>query len=150
MNKKALLKFIYILYLIAIIAFIFSNSLPSIKESAEASGRLLKFINGLLDVFRIPTMSSDVFIRKAAHFTEFFVLGGSLFGYTFFDKKSNFTSAVNCAFFSCLIAMADETIQYFTGRGSMLLDVWLDLLGAITAIIIFYYIGKRKQIKNSR
>jgi VanZ family protein len=44
--------------------------------------------------------------------------------------------------------MTDETIQYFTQRGSRLLDVWLDFSGALTAIIIFYFIYKL--IKNKR
>lgn len=139
MKKKIILKTFYIIYLLGVVAFIFSNSLPSIKESAETSGRLLSFINAILDTFKLPVMESDVFIRKAAHFFEFFVLGASICGYSYFDKKCDINYIVKSILFSCLIAMSDETIQYFVGRGSMLLDVWLDLSGAIIGILIIYF-----------
>ncbi|MBQ4116277.1 MAG: VanZ family protein [Clostridia bacterium] len=144
MSKKLFIKVVYILYLVGIIAFIFSNSLPSIEESAESSGRLLGFINGILEACKLPIMTSDVFIRKAAHFAEFFVLGASVCGYSVFDKKLDVNYAIKSVLFSCLIAMSDETIQYFTGRGSMLLDAWLDLFGAVTGIVICYFILKKK------
>lgn len=144
MNSKKLFKVIYIAYLIFIIGFIFSNSLPSIKESAETSGRLLTFINTILESVRLPVMKNDVFIRKAAHFAEFFVLGASVCGYSCFDKKCDINYIVKSILFTCLIAMSDETIQYFTGRGSMLLDVWLDLSGATTGILISFSVIKIK------
>ena len=144
MKKKTLFKTLYIVYILGIIAFIFSNSLPSIEESAETSGRLLSFINNILESLKLPIMESDVFIRKAAHFAEFFVLGASICGYSYFDKKCDFNYMVKSILFSCLVAMSDETIQYFTGRGSMLLDVWLDLFGATVGILIARFISKRR------
>ncbi len=149
MKKKLLIKIIYTVYLAGVIAFIFGNSLPTIEESAETSGRLLGFINGILEAFKLPVMTSDVFIRKFAHFAEFFVLGASVCGYSVFDKKIDVNYAIKSVLFSCLIAMSDETIQYFTGRGSMLLDVWLDLFGATTGIIICYFVFKKKLKKYS-
>lgn len=149
MNKELLIRVVYILYLVGIIVFIFSNSLPSIEESAESSGRLLGFINGILEAFKLPILTSDVFIRKTAHFAEFFVLGASVCGYSVFDKRIDVNYAIKSVLFSCLIAMSDETIQYFTGRGSMLLDVWLDLSGAVTGIVICYFLLKKKLKKYS-
>lgn len=149
MKKKTIFKVIYIIYLVGIITFIFSNSLPSIEESAETSGRLLSFINTILDGLKLPIMESDVFIRKAAHFAEFFVLGASVFGYSYFDKKYDKNYIVKSIFFCCLVAMSDETIQYFTGRGSMVLDVWLDLSGATAGIIISFLIIKNKLTKTA-
>ncbi len=144
MKNKTLFKVIYIVYLIGIVGFIFSNSFPSIKESAETSGRLLAFINGILEALRFPVMESDMFIRKAAHFAEFFVFGASICGYSYFDKKCDTNYIFKSVLISCLVAMSDETIQYFTGRGSMLLDVWLDLFGATVGIIVsFVFINNK-------
>ncbi|MBQ6702837.1 MAG: VanZ family protein [Clostridia bacterium] len=146
MKKKTLIRIIFAVYLVAFIAFIFSNSLPSIEESAQTSGKALSIINKILDFFGIPTMAGDLIIRKTAHFIEFFILGASLFInallYTELDKNTAFY----CIFASCLVAMTDETIQYFSERGSMLLDVWLDLSGATTAILIFFLIYRKKQL----
>ena len=147
MKNKTLFKFIYIIYILGIIAFIFSNSLPSINESAETSGKVLSFINTVLEELKLPIMESDVFIRKAAHFAEFFVLGASICSYSLFDKKCDINYVIKALLLACLVAMTDETIQYFTGRGSMLLDVWLDLSGATTGIILASLVVKNKIAK---
>lgn len=146
MKNRKLFQILYIVYLIAIVLFIFSNSLPSMEESAETSGRLLNTVNTVLDSVGLPKMESDTLIRKTAHFVEFFVLGASLFGYTILTDKVRYNCSIYCAFASCLIAMADETIQYFSERGSLLTDVWLDLFGAVVAITLFHLIySKRKK-----
>ena len=129
MNKKKIIRILFGVYLIVFVAFIFSNSLPSIEESAASSGRVLKILNNILDFFGLPIMTSDLFIRKAGHFIEFFILGTSVFVNLLLYKSPQKSTVVNCIFGSCLVAMTDETIQHFSKRGSMLLDVWLDLFG---------------------
>jgi VanZ family protein len=118
--------------------------LPSIEESAQTSGRVLEILNNVLSFFGLPLLKSDFLIRKAAHFIEFFVLGASLFGYTLFNRVPDKNTVIRCAFLSCIIAMTDETIQHFTDRGSMLLDVWLDFIAALIAISLFYLIYQVK------
>lgn len=150
MKKKTLIKTLYIAYLLFIIVFIFSNSLPSIEESAETSGRLLTFINNILEMLKIPVMESDTFIRKTAHFAEFFVLGASLIGYYNIDKKCNCNNVIKSILFVCIIAMTDETIQHFTGRGSLVLDVWLDLFGGTVGILSLFQVFNTYNRKNQK
>lgn len=147
MNKKAIFKFLYIILIIAVCTFIFSNSVYSKEDSADTSGRIMNFLNNLLDFLHIPIKLNQHFVRKAAHFTEFFILGASLFGYTVFFGTPSINNSVYCCFLSCLVAMSDETIQYFTERGSMLLDVWLDFSSASLAIFLLYLFWN---IKNKR
>lgn len=80
-------------------------------------------------------------IRKLAHFTEFFILGGYL--WFLFKNKISYLFAV-------IVAIIDEIIQIFTpGRTAKVLDVLIDslgsLLGFICVMIIFYKISKYKE-----
>lgn len=84
-------------------------------------------------------------IRKLAHFTEFFILGGYLC--FLFKKKISYLFAV-------LAAFIDETIQIFTpGRSAKILDVLIDstgaLLGFIFIMLIFYKINNFKEKKKT-
>ncbi len=148
-RKHTIFKICYILLIIAFVLYIFSNSIESKSESASKSGNIVETINKVLEEVNAPIKLTDVFVRKTAHFVEFFVLGTLLFGFTFFDKKVYYTNEIYACFIACLVAMTDETIQYFSKRGSMLLDVWLDFLSATLAITFFYLIykiyNKRKQ-----
>ena len=144
MKKTIIKEILYIVYLILLIAFIFGNSFASIEESAEDSGRILAFINNILNSLRIPIEFSEFFIRKTAHFIEFFTLGASVFGYVVLFKKVTIPNVIYSIFTSCLIAMLDETIQYFTNRGSMLLDVWLDFFAALISIVLLYVLYRIK------
>ena len=139
-NKNTIIKILYILLIILFIAFIFSNSIETKDESASKSGRLLGIINIILEKINIPILATDTLIRKAAHFAEFFILGTLLFGYTLIDRKIELKNEIYASFIACLVAMSDETIQYFSNRGSMLLDVWLDFLSATLAISFFYLV----------
>lgn len=143
--KRKIFKYLYILLILFFIAFIFSNSLDSMGDSAEKSGRILDFVNGILEKLRSPILFSEVFVRKTAHFLEFFLLGCLLFGYTFYFSKINIKSSVYCSYVATLTAMTDETIQFFSGRGSMLLDVWLDTSATALAIFLLYGLYKMKK-----
>ena len=148
-KRKTVIKIIYFIYLILLISFIFSNSLTPKSESASQSGRALGIVNSILEAFHIPKLQSDFLIRKAGHFIEFFILGASLFGYSIIEKSITANNAVYTTFTACLVAMGDETIQYFSGRGSMLLDVWLDLFSSATAIWLIYCFYKLRHKKSS-
>jgi len=146
MNKKKLIKILYCVYLLLYICFIFSNSIKSRELSANDSNYILNALNNFLELIHIPIVLSGLFVRKLAHFTEFFILGLSLSGYLIINKKIERNNFIQISFLSCLVAMTDETIQYFSGRGSMLLDVWLDFSSAVLAIFLIYLFRERKQI----
>ena len=115
------------------IAFIWGNSCLSREASGAQSGRLTAFLMGILDPNgRIPEESFHHFVRKMAHFTEFGLLGtlvGSLVRRIGLLTGRKLRSLP--VLLVLLVAVTDEYIQYFTGRGSMVTDVVLDFSGAL-------------------
>lgn len=140
MTKKRIIKLVYGLYILLFIAFIFSNSLATREASAETSGRLLTFVNGFLGKLGSNALFTEFVIRKLGHFTEFFLLGFSVAGFFAVDKNITKRNMFNSTYFCLIIAACDETVQYFSGRGSMLLDVWLDYFSSIVGIAVIYFI----------
>ncbi len=149
-KKRLIVNVLYTIFIVLIITFIFGNSLSNKEESANQSGSVLAFVNSILEFINFPVLMSHKFLRKLAHFTEFFVLGASVMGLFLYNKKENYDYFVYSCFFCCFIAMTDETIQYFTNRGSMLLDVWLDFFGACVGITFLYFIYKFIKSKKSK
>ena len=100
---------------------------------------------------------SEALLRKSAHFIEYAVLGSELsLLFVLYGLKKDDTRNVKTIFIghimqlfivSVLVAMIDETIQYFSGRYSSLFDVWLDLTGVTFAAIVFFIIVSIKAKK---
>ncbi|MBM7712101.1 VanZ family protein [Enterococcus xiangfangensis] len=92
----------------------------------------------------------EFFIRKAAHFMTYFVLGGSL--YLGLSPKLKQKSSVLSLFFAWLAATGyaaiDEFHQMLTGgRTPLFQDVMLDASGALTAcvLILMYQMIRKKR-----
>ena len=92
----------------------------------------------------------EFFIRKAAHFFTFFILGGSLF----LVLNSKIKQTIWSLFFSWMSATGyaamDEFHQMLTGdRTPLFQDVMLDSVGALTAcvmlVIYFEFIRNRSK-----
>lgn len=136
-GKAILMKKNYIYLIIAILAtvFIFSNSMQNADESSKISGGLLMAVSRFTERFNFTV--SHHFLRKAAHFTEFFMQGVFL---TLFFKNTRLRlqgGAVYVAFLGLLTACCDEFIQlFFDGRGSQVSDVFIDFSGTVTSILI--------------
>lgn len=149
-NRKKLI--IICIIIAATLTVIWGHSFMSQEESAEESGFVFEFLKPFLEFFVGEGNATELFVRKAAHFTEFFVLG---FEWLIFmrtvvkdricsdEKKDKKTAAgvaavriVNAWFLGTMCAAVDETIQIFSGRGSSLLDVWLDSAGCLTALLL--------------
>ena len=101
---------------------------------------------------------TDHLVRKTAHFVEFAVLGGLLClvckvcmvtggepgvgepgGKSGGESggeptKSGVVRAVCACLLGLLAAFLDETLQLFSGRGSMVADVWLDFAGVVCGV----------------
>ena len=130
-------------------SFIWYNSTISGEGSGALSQMVTEFLCDIIG--EVPADNFEEthhFVRKAAHFTEFAVLGVL---YTLIknilDKKavsSLLFFPISCTLFT---AVTDEFIQSFTGRGSSVRDVMLDFAGAVTGIAlaaIFTAITRRK------
>jgi VanZ family protein len=123
------LKYFFPIITVCVLAFIWHNSAADAVESTEASDRVLEIIKSLIGE---QTFITDYLVRKAAHFSEFALLGYCLC----MDARLWTRDIIKVALFVPLMALMsaciDETVQLFSlNRASMLADVWLDFSGAI-------------------
>ena len=136
MNRRSIGTLLLLLAVLAVLAFIWGNSLDSAAESSLKSGRMRELIQPLLELLVGQGNVTDHLVRKLAHFTEFAVLGALLLLLTAAAFRVRLQSVVNCLFFLMAAAQTDETIQIFTGRGPQIQDVWLDFAGGFTGLLV--------------
>ena len=131
-------KLIYTIITILWIAVIFGFSLQPATVSNNMSGSILTRI--LAPMFPQIMENKELahlahlFVRKAAHFTEYMVLGMLSVNaiHYYLTKKLYVIGAGFCV----VIAMIDETIQLFVeGRSGQVSDVLLDSIGSFTGIL---------------
>lgn len=130
-------KIIYLSLTFLIITFIFYNSMKNGQASSEASDLVLQFINNFISKIGVDFKFDGYFIRKLAHFLEFFILG--MFIMLTFEAFTNKTFKVLGfpMFFIIFIPVIDEYIQlYSEGRASSVKDVLLDFCGGIVGILL--------------
>ena len=149
-NQKLLLKITRIalpsVLTLLWLAFIYGNSLQTGVESGEASGGVYRLVNALPRLLGLGSPISEYFIRKAAHFTEFAILGilictdlwcfsaVSLSRPLYIGASLLSVSIPICAVFASL----DEFLQSFVdGRGPSVKDVIIDTSGALSATVLF-------------
>ena len=141
-TKRTILWVLRILltaFCLAVIGYIFSNSLKTGEESSQKSNEVVQTVQKVIAYVApqspIATATGDAYdrlhalIRNLAHFSEFAVLGALLvwcyFSYT--TKKKHLYIPVAVMLF---VPVADECIQLsVAGRGSQFSDVLLDCLG---------------------
>ena len=119
--KKHVLNILIILNL----ALIWGNSLMTAESSSSVSGGLLDILGRFLPF--LLTEMGHTFLRKAAHFCEFALLGLLYCGRHRLTKGETPPHLMG---FGLAVACIDESIQIFTpGRASSLIDVWIDASG---------------------
>ena len=134
-----------------VMTFIFSNSFAGIEASGDFSSGFAEVLYKLAS--RVVSLSFDEFhvlVRKVAHFTEFAALGASMWMISWSAKKHCGKLHIAVTFLvSLTVAVTDEFIQSFTGRGSAVPDVVLDFAGSVFGILvtaaIVYLIKTKKQ-----
>lgn len=146
-------KVFYLLLSILIVFFIFYNSLQNGNESSNLSNTVLNYLNTFLENIGLKFKLEGYFIRKTAHFVEFFALGFSImFTFEAFTQKT--IQVVGFPLFLCtIIPVLDEYIQLFSeGRFSQVKDVLLDFSGAVCGIIfvIIWVFFKNKFFKKNK
>ena len=131
------LRIVLALLLIAVYLFIFGNSLKTRGESNAVSDPLAEAIQAILDPQH--TVSPTVFsfyIRKAAHFGEFFLLGALwLLFLSAFPRRFPHCSPLFALGAVVLSASTDELLQSLSDRTPALSDVLIDTWGGATGIL---------------
>lgn len=139
-----------ILMLLANLAVIFRFSSVNREESGEMSAGVTRFLLERIypDYHDLSVADQAAllqrahkFIRKAAHFSEFALLGflsAGLFLWVscHFSPMSLWKTWLYPAAFSLVYATSDEIHQIFTGRGPRVTDVLIDFAGACFGILL--------------
>ena len=151
MMSNKTLRIVAIVLLILTLAFIWGHSMRSHDDSKAESRALLEWLAGWLAKLGIHVDTSDDHpIRKLAHFVEFGVLGVSLALVMLTGRGCSRQRSLNCVFVGMAVALIDETIQIFSGRGSLVSDTWLDLSGALAGLLLVIGIAWLRTRKTDR
>ena len=127
--------------------FIFSMSSGNAEASAAMSGGFTDLVFRLFfknlpmdgpEAEYVLRMELEFFVRKAAHFTEFLILGGLMVSFLLQFRLGFFTAGIIAWAAAALYAATDEFHQtYVAGRAGMLFDVLVDAAGALSGVLIF-------------
>ena len=156
---KNKIKYVFYVCIISTIAFIWSQSCLSMEASGNESDAVREMMEKLFGTETAFAQFVSTYIRKIAHFTEFALLGFEMTLFTYVCTKSKINDLFRCLVFGVAVAVTDETIQIFTGRGSSIFDVMIDTSGYIFAFLfasLLYFviansvrtIEERKKYKN--
>ena len=116
------------------LALIWGNSMMTGLDSEAVSGGVLAFLGQFLPF--LLTEAGHTFLRKAAHFSEFAMLG-LLYGGR--HRLATGETPPHLMGFGLAVACIDETIQIFTpGRASSLIDVWIDTSGFALGLVVIF------------
>ena len=140
MTKRKIFGIIFAILTVICLGVIWGNSMTPGNESGQMSGSFTEWINGVAQKIFPSAEISHKFIRKAAHFTEFAILGALVFVNMLIwlpkTKRVFLLLSLPCCFF---VALADEFIQRFVaGRVSSFVDVVIDTSGATVAILVLF------------
>ena len=128
--KKHLLTILICLNL----ALIWGNSMMTALDSKAVSGGILEFLGQFFPM--LLTEAGHTFLRKAAHFSEFALLGLLFCGRHRLVRRNTPPHLIG---FGLAVACIDETIQIFTpGRASSLIDVWIDTAGFALGFVVTF------------
>ena len=140
MNKNKVLN---ITLLISWMILIFVMSCFNAQESSSQSGFIVDILSKFVNINDIGIIS--VFVRKAAHFSEYIILG--ILALNCFKDYKIKNLVILSITFCILYAVTDEIHQTFVpGRAGLITDVIIDSCGSISGII-FYYFAKIRKVK---
>lgn len=134
-----------------ILTFFVQSAFPPSLSSAE-SDAVSGFLAYIIPADTVIGEFVHTYIRKIGHFCEYGLLGIQLALLVNVSKTENMKRSIFYShIFALVVALFDETVQIFSGRGPSVSDVWLDFIGfsvlfAFTYGIIYF---KRKLFKNN-
>lgn len=116
----------------AMTLFIWVQSLLPGQISGQESGFIARLLAGILGLDTLPVWLHTC-VRKAAHFTEFAVLGGLWSGYA--RRRP-----LQCSWlYGLAVATADECLQFIQpDRGPAVTDMLIDYAGYVCGWILVW------------
>lgn len=136
MKKKHLNWILVIGWMIVI--FLFSSQ---VGEVSNENNKFVIYVFNLLglNLNSIFGTLSDFLVRKASHFTEYFILYTLLYRAMNIKKNLDIKVFIGAILIVFLYACSDEFHQAFVpGRGPAFRDVLVDTCGGLTAFLFMY------------
>ena len=137
-RSQRVLRIILSSLVLATLAFIFTNSALPREQSSEFSHG----VGGLLErIFPPDTLVGGFLqehLRKIAHFAEYALLGAELSLYSLLFVQNKKRAYISLPIIALTVAFLDESVQMLSGRGPAILDVWIDLFGFLTAVLVIF------------
>ena len=153
MKKIKVLSCIATIAVMALIFFFSSQTAAvSSKTSSGITRKIAELVAAIMQTDDVKSIQAvlHTIVRKAAHFTLFFVLALSVANTVFqlFGAEKGKLFIITCVF--CLFyAITNEVHQIFVpGRAAMLNDIMVDLFGSICGggiFIILRHLYKRRK-----
>ena len=153
LSVRKILKIALLLLIAGTIAFIFIQSLLPQEQSAQQSDKVGNILGEIIPPETPVGEYVQANVRKIAHFVEFAVLGiwVALYVVLFLNK---YVCAAFSYLFALILALFDETIQIFSGRGPDVVDIWIDFAGyasfftlVFVLSILVIFVSKRRKNK---
>lgn len=135
------------LALVAWVLFIWGHSLMNGLESSAESLRWVRLLDPFFSAVGITDLSLRTFlVRKAAHFTEYLILGLLDTAAVVPSWHTPHGRRVPALLIVCVVPCVDECIQLFVpGRQGAPTDVLLDFCGALTGLAIGALITRHRR-----
>lgn len=128
----------WIILALACVGFILIQSMiPESKSAQESLWFTTHVLNPLLSRFAIIA-DKDV-VRKIAHAVEFGVLAVIIF--------IAWKKPIRSFYAGFTLAFLDESLQVITGRGALITDIWIDLIGVGIGTLVGHFIAQNKWFK---
>ena len=146
MRTKIVFRYIFMALSTFLMIYIFVMSSQTATVSTQSSGEIIRtiakivvedFESAPIDYQLYFISSLQFFVRKAAHFLVYFLLGFSVCGcaLTFENKTIRYKTLLSVGI-SVLYAVSDEIHQLFVaGRSGQISDVLLDSFGIFCGVL---------------
>jgi VanZ family protein len=131
--------------LVVWVAFVWSRSLATGEASDSQSLWVVARLRGLFCALGVSDVAAmNHLVRKAAHFSEYLVLGLLAFQASRPLRGRGRTASVICGLVTCCVPVVDETLQLFVNaRSGQASDVVLDICGACVGLIVMHEVHAR-------
>lgn len=162
-----LFRVLFLALTVCMLVFIFFNSSQDGEKSQEQSVQVTVQVQEIVGTIApdspIATATGEdfellhAFIRNAAHFLEYALLGACMFAsYLSFTRKKRYAVLVPLTI--AFVSVFDEYMQTLSaGRGAELADVLIDLFGGVIGcafslfvfllILLFVFLSRRKKVQ---
>lgn len=141
-DKYLIGMIIFSLLAMLVVGYIFYNSSQTSQVSNERSNEIVEEIKPIVDPKgKIDKQDFNEYVRKAAHFFEFSLLGLALGGVMacVYGKTARRLFSLPLLI-SLMVAVTDEFIQSFTGRTSKVKDILIDFSGATFGLLMILFV----------